>query len=101
AVEQDRAAVRHDAGDVLQQRRQVGEVRVARLLHRGAGTIEGGGESLAHPVVARMRTEEQLTAFVRVSGGPPVDETLHVVRLVRLVRRRVPGVEDYGPGGIE
>src|SRR5262249_18861000 len=87
--------------DVLQQRDQVAEVGVARLLYGRAGTAHHRREARPYLVVARVRPEEQLETQVGIAFRPQVHETLDHVSFVGLVRGRVPGVEDDGLGGIE
>ncbi len=60
--EQDRPCVPHDRVAVLEQDRELLEVRVARLLHVDSGAVDGGSEALAPLAVSRMRPEEELWA---------------------------------------
>ena len=86
---------------MLEQRGEVGEVRVARLLYGEPGTIEGSSEALLDLSVSRMWPEEDLEALVPALLRPPGDQPVDVVGLVRLIRRRVPRVEHDRPGRIE
>src|SRR5919106_3150658 len=99
-IEQDRARVADDDVAVLEERRELLEVVVARLLHVHALPAPGSREPLAPLLVARMWPEEELETIA--SGAlPPADESLHEAILVGRVRRRVPHDERERAVGIE
>ena len=96
-VEQDRAGVRDHGVRMLEQRRELLEVRVARLLHGDPFDAERSAEPLGHAAVARMRAEEKRVALGRAALSPPADQPFDELALERRVVRRVAGEEDEGP----
>jgi len=99
-VEEDRARVADDDVDVLEQRREVVEVGVARLLHDDPVVALCRPEALLPPTVARMRAKQELDALCSVAS-PPCEETLDEGTLVGRVARCVPGDEHDASGGVE
>ena len=85
---------------VLEQRREVVEVRVARFLHADADARRRRREALPPAAVTRVRPKEELEPFRRRLLPPP-DEPLDETPLVRRVARRVPGDEHEPAPGVE
>ncbi len=100
-VEQDRPGVRDHGRHMLEQRRELLEVRVARLLHGDPFDAERGAEPLGHAAVARVRAKDKRVALRRTALAPPADQPFDELALERRVVRRVAGEEDEGPRGVE